>query len=1110
MSGLSREELEAGPHVIKAGTLTKEGHIFRTWKTRFFTLVRPPSSSRNLTGEQAGERSSQRSLRVESSAQGRGYLRYYAAIGGRKLARRGSSAKTGSFGSELYRFKGEFDLGLAEGDATVRLLPPREVAGKRKHCLQVFRSKTYIKLQASSQEEAEEWAAAIDPTFAFSLQEKRYENAVRFLYKGGSMIRHADDGARQIVVLKLAKDRSRMIVEREGGSGNAQTEITVASMQSVRPGKRSSVQAFDANCLLLECQGGLTENFEASSNASRNEWVDVLDKLIKGMPAHPTASASLYRAGVDDVEAEAFAAQPPPEPEPESDREPGVNEPPSPATQVLHNVKHKCVMKELNIGVPAEDEGSGKDAKDVLSPLSSSRSSSTSGAQKSDRKISNLFGRRRRKSKKNKTKIDAQKLPYGKCVSLAIKRAVGEADGNDASGDIFAAKTYFSMDLGDESTTFEFRSYAGGAFRNMRKNFGVSDAEYVKSLSTLTGGQVGAGKSGMLFFFSSDKRFVLKTVKESEKDFFFHKGILQNYYEHMMSAEDSLICRFYGLYKIKFGSKNSKNPWMVLIVMPNSFETPLVLHEKYDLKGSTRNRYCTPEEAKTTSVLKDLNFKGKMYMDQATRSTFMKQIRHDTEFLIKNMIMDYSLLLGIHRPKDSSASRKLHLLQIASAQEASKKDSMLDASSVAIDRVKSEEDRILLQSGAALGASFATRHAASKWQRDLGGLEARTPDMKPVVYLMSVIDILQFYDRSKRMENMLKRNLHDEKAISAVHPKKYGERFINYLDELVVGIEGVNDIIREEREKIMHELSKESESSAEQEDAGKLQEEIEAAIESALEDKQEENEVVFTSSTEDGIKIELLYDGTQRQVNPDGTRLQKSPEGVLTQWNPDGVVIVEQDGEKTVTHPDGQVDIVMVDGSSETAFPNGSVLQVDADGNRLQRNADGTTIEQPVTGETITRTVDGSSVVLHPDGKRITTMADGTVIEVDTEGTTTQRGQGMTIIKRASGSVLQRNDSGTEIQVRSDGVRVQKTADGITRTTYADGSSHVQGYKDGRTVDTAPDGSSTTSFANGVIVQKSASGDVKQTMPDGTIIKIDAATGKRIQINADGSEVHSN
>ncbi len=1081
------EELKEGPHVIKMGMLTKEGHMFRTWKTRAFTLVRPPqggvvtSSAGTLSG-----RNSARRMRVPSNAQGRGYLRYYAPLGKRK-------GKRSTKSEALFRFKGEFDLGLAEGDATVRILPPSEVGG-RKHCLQVFRSKSYIKLQASTDEEAEEWAAAIDPQFAQSLKEKRFEAEVRYLYKGGDVIMHSPKGGRQLVNLRLAKDRGRILIEC---GEKVVSDVSVSEVEKVIAGKETAhmtsgnVQAFESNCFSLALKGEekSSVDFEAQSGESRNRWVAALETLRKGMPhAPPSKQASSYRAGVTDEEAAQHAASAPTPPETESSLVA-----PSPGTQVLHQVRHTSVMKELNLSAvneSAEDiDANQQEYSDTLSPLAKSSRPATDArpAQKQQRKKTTIASMFRRKSKMPKAK--ALKLPYGKCVSRAIKRAVGE-DGADSSGDMFSAKTYFSMNFGSDSSTFEFRSYAGGAFRNVRRHFGVSDADYIKSLSNLTGGQVGEGKSGMLFFFSADKKYVLKTVKETEKDFFFHKGILENYYKHMLTTENSLMCRFYGLYKIKF--ENSK--WMVLIVMPNCFETPLVLMEKYDLKGSTRNRYCTPEEAKKASVLKDLNFKSKIYLDSATREEFMRIIKADTQFLIDNMIMDYSLLLGVHCPKESDATRKLHLLHIASTQN--EDDSLTSALSI------NEDDRATLQSGANLGASFTTRHATSMWQKDLGGIEGRTPDMKPVVYLMSVIDILQYYDRSKRMENMLKSRLHDEKAISAVHPKMYGERFISYLDSIVVGIEGVNEIIQTEREKILDELSAEGTTESE-----KIKEETKAAIESTLEDKAEENEVVFSSKLEDGTKIELLFDGSQRQRNPDGTRIVQSADGEITQTNPDGLIIVTAvDGERTITSPDGQVDLIHGDGSSETRFINGAVLFIDPMGNRVQKNPDGSTVEQPLSGETITKTADGSTVTSFPDGRKVTKFADGiTEIEVLPDGTTKQKSKGVTLVKRPSGSMIQRHDSGTTIEVRSDGVKVQTTKEGIVQTTYADGSMHMEGYSDGRVVDVAG-GVTTTTFENGVVVIKSPNGDIEQRMPDSTILRV-TSDGKKTMIRADGTVV---
>ena len=64
----------------------------------------------------------------------------------------------------------------------------------------------------------------------------------------------------------------------------------------------------------------------------------------------------------------------------------------------------------------------------------------------------------------------------------------------------------------------------------------------------LTGGKTGEGKSKMLFFQSYDKRFVCKTVKRGELDYF--RKISENLYYHYISNPSTLLCRFYGLYRI--------------------------------------------------------------------------------------------------------------------------------------------------------------------------------------------------------------------------------------------------------------------------------------------------------------------------------------------------------------------------------------------------------------------------------------------------------------------------------------------------------------------------------------------------------------------------------
>ena len=62
-------------------------------------------------------------------------------------------------------------------------------------------------------------------------------------------------------------------------------------------------------------------------------------------------------------------------------------------------------------------------------------------------------------------------------------------------------------------------------------------------------------------------------------------------------------------------------------------------------------------------MLKDLNFKTKIYLDPADRADLMAQIKIDVDFLKCFGIMDYSLLLGIALEHDDAAKGTKALLR---------------------------------------------------------------------------------------------------------------------------------------------------------------------------------------------------------------------------------------------------------------------------------------------------------------------------------------------------------------------------------------------------------------------------------------------------------------
>ena len=59
------------------------------------------------------------------------------------------------------------------------------------------------------------------------------------------------------------------------------------------------------------------------------------------------------------------------------------------------------------------------------------------------------------------------------------------------------------------------------------------------------------GKSSWFFYFTSDNKFVLKSISEKEKQVLLG-SFLQDYFQKI---SDSLLARIYGVYEITLGSQ---------------------------------------------------------------------------------------------------------------------------------------------------------------------------------------------------------------------------------------------------------------------------------------------------------------------------------------------------------------------------------------------------------------------------------------------------------------------------------------------------------------------------------------------------------------------------
>lgn len=328
-----------------------------------------------------------------------------------------------------------------------------------------------------------------------------------------------------------------------------------------------------------------------------------------------------------------------------------------------------------------------------------------------------------------------------------------------------------------------------------RQSFHIDDIKDVDSSGMQE--QFSEGKSGSFFYFTHDRRYVIKTVNTEEKKFLCK--IAPAYYEYIKDNPDSLIVRLYGLYQVQLAWEQK---YISVIVMENIFYSlqRLKIHEKYDLKGSTVKRK-THKKSKKSGVLKDLDLQDHICVGPKNKAALLEQLEKDTEFLASHHIMDYSLLLGIHdhRRQQQNIRRLTNTLTIGDFQDVGIRNSLSDLS----------------RSSESLEETFTVTAAESysRFRQDYGGLRSYTPyhpicsheaegsaslrighsyrgqnfdNLPNATYYIGLVDILQEYNMRKQLEHFWKSSVcrADAEGISVVDPKKYRRRFLNFIDSV--------------------------------------------------------------------------------------------------------------------------------------------------------------------------------------------------------------------------------------------------------------------------------------------------------------------------------------
>ena len=393
---------------------------------------------------------------------------------------------------------------------------------------------------------------------------------------------------------------------------------------------------------------------------------------------------------------------------------------------------------------------------------------------------------------------------------------------------------------------FSFIDLEPSVFNMLRDCYGIDPHQYRASFRIRNAADIESsgmlekfteGKSGSFFYFTRDFKYIIKTVTDEEEKFL--QKIAYRYYDHMKNNPNSLIVRFLGLHKVRLAKEQR---FITVVVMENIFYNTeqFKMNERYDLKGSRISRRSVKKTSMITreykGTLKDLDLGDKkIHVGADSKAELLGQLRRDVEFFIKCKIMDYSMLLGIHNHTDDERSR----VKVREGSIRGLGDSFIDVQieregekkhTVRADAATMKSFRGRLSSGKSSGyntrsstldsidesddiveSQFHTKKPQIAWFReDYGGLrssstlhplykaevqlhgssieEQAATEVPSATYYFGIVDILQQYNLQKKVEHHWKTKVacKDKHGISCVNEREYGERFLNFMDEIFV------------------------------------------------------------------------------------------------------------------------------------------------------------------------------------------------------------------------------------------------------------------------------------------------------------------------------------
>lgn len=334
-----------------------------------------------------------------------------------------------------------------------------------------------------------------------------------------------------------------------------------------------------------------------------------------------------------------------------------------------------------------------------------------------------------------------------------------------------------------------FTDYAPQIFQNIREVCGISNEMYEQSFADTLLERASEGKSGSLFYFTSDRKYLVKTMTKKEHSFLLE--VLPLFHQYILKQPNTLLCRFLGCHSMQLPVGWNK---MFFVVMENVFSDGPV-DERYDLKGIFHQTSFTYQDGMNTPCSSDWQDRRSMNGHSESEEEKSDLEQGDCVEIDSTVALESALSAELNRLTEQqpllrrgSSRASLRYENDFVTRRASLRVTPTTRANL-LAQVTSDcgflQELGIMDYSFLLGVRHFPERIAPEVLDNLAHNAVASSNLMTVYYL-GFVDILQYYSIGWQMQHCLLSSLLDKRRITALPPAEYALRFLNFIHEYLL------------------------------------------------------------------------------------------------------------------------------------------------------------------------------------------------------------------------------------------------------------------------------------------------------------------------------------